>query len=101
LTIVRRDGTSSPGTTHLADELLIRARVAVRAQGLLEEGEEDGDDDARLQAFPEADEEDCRHTSLGEHGRAGLPAARALTGDGKELDHLAGWVFCRERRERI
>jgi len=31
----------------------------LRTEGLLEEGEEDGDDYAGFEAFAEADEEDC------------------------------------------
>jgi hypothetical protein len=43
----------------LSDEAFVDDLVVVGAEGLLEEGEEDGDDDAGFEAFAEADEEDC------------------------------------------
>lgn len=49
----------SDADPDLLDEAFIDDLVALGAQGLFEEGEEDGDDDAGFEAFAEADEEDC------------------------------------------
>lgn len=43
----------------MLDEAFVDDAVAFGAEGLFEEGEEDGDDDAGFEAFAEADEEDC------------------------------------------
>lgn len=44
--------------TYLSHESFSYGFIVLGAEGLLEEGEEDGDDDAGLEAFSEADEED-------------------------------------------
>jgi hypothetical protein len=49
------EGDAGP---NLSDEAFVDELVAVGAEGLFEEGEEDGDDDAGFEAFAEADEED-------------------------------------------
>jgi hypothetical protein len=49
---------SRPGP-NLTDEALADFGIGFGAQGLLEEGEEDRDDDAGFETFSEADEEDC------------------------------------------
>ena len=49
------EGDAEP---DLSDEAFVDGLVAFGAEGLLEEGEEDGDDDAGFEAFAEADEED-------------------------------------------
>lgn len=43
---------------NLSDEAFVDELVTVGAEGLFEEGEKDGDDDAGFEAFAEADEED-------------------------------------------
>lgn len=50
------EGDAEP---DLLDEAFVDDLVMFGAEGLFEEGEEDGDDDAGFQAFAEADEEDC------------------------------------------
>jgi len=46
-------------STYLADQLLSYFGIRLRSEGLLEEGQENGDDYTRFEAFAEADEEDC------------------------------------------
>jgi hypothetical protein len=43
---------------HLTDELFVRGWIVLRTEGLLDEGQQDGDDHARFQAFSQTDEED-------------------------------------------
>ena len=52
---------------NLPHELLIRLRLLVWTESLFDECKENGDDDAGLETFSEADEEDC-------DGQLALPA---------------------------
>ena len=45
------------GIVYLSDELFADLSIVFRAESLLEEGEEDGDNDAAFEALSEADEE--------------------------------------------
>lgn len=57
------------GFVYLSDEFLVDGDVAVGAvEGLLEEGEEDGDDDCCLDGLAEYDEEDGDGEDVGCHG---------------------------------
>lgn len=54
---------------YLSYEFLVHGGVAVGAvEGLLEEGEEDGDDDCGLDGLAEDDEEDGDGEDVGRHG---------------------------------
>ena len=46
---------------YLANELPVRGGVTIWAQGMLQEGQENGYDNASLQTFSKADKEDWRH----------------------------------------
>lgn len=50
--------TSSDAVPNLAYESFVDCRIMFRTEGLLKEGEEHRDDDARFQTFAEANEED-------------------------------------------
>lgn len=54
----RRVGTASKA--YLANELLVRGRITIGAQGLLQKGQKNGDDNGSLQTFSKAYEEDWR-----------------------------------------
>ena len=53
--------------TYLAPELLVSREVPIMAKGLLEEGQQDGDNDARFQCLTEQDEEDCWIAKMCQH----------------------------------
>ena len=53
--------------TYLTLELFVSGEITVMAEGLLQEGQQDGDNDARLQRLTEQDEEDLR-----EQGRVNI-----------------------------
>jgi len=53
-----RNCCSGGWDAHLPHELFIRRLAAFGLERALEQGQENGDDDARLEAFSEADEED-------------------------------------------
>jgi hypothetical protein len=56
--------TESRAGPDLADQALTDFGISVGAQGLLEKGEQDGDNDAGFETFSEADKEDYRIRSV-------------------------------------
>ena len=73
--LVRRDRWP-----YLISKLLVKQLVLVRAELLLDEGQEDGDDDTCLERFSEDDEED---------------------GDSEDLDHDGGVIQCAKRKMKV
>lgn len=47
------------GSTYLSDQLLVNYCVSIRTQGLLQESQQNGDNDAGLNGLSKADEEHC------------------------------------------
>lgn len=59
-----RIGIEFTTAAYLANQSLVNGSIVLRTERLLQEGEQDGDDDASLQTFSEADEEHFARVSM-------------------------------------